>query len=85
MSATELEKQIYEKEEIRIVIRCAADETFDAYPYNRKAASNTSISDWYETRLKPLLDNKSAEIIDGAGTRPHGRTKIEKVRNSYNV
>ena len=84
VSATDLERQIFEKEEIRVVIRASKNEEFAPYPYERKAASNMSITDWYNTRLKPILgDNYDADIISGYGTSPHGRTQIEKVRNSY--
>lgn len=84
VSATDLERQIYEKEEIRVVIRSQKNSMFDEYGYDRKAAANTSMMDWYNTRLKPILGEKiDAEIIDGTGSNPHGRTQIEKVRNSY--
>ncbi len=83
VSATELERQIFEKEEVRVVIRAPRDTQFDEYNYDRKASVTTSINDWYNTRLKPLLGQLDADIIDGYGTNPHGRTGIEKVRNSY--
>ena len=84
ISASDLERQIFEKEEIRVVIRAPKNTMFDEYGYDRKAAVNTSITDWYATRLKPLLGvYYDADIIDGYGTNPHGRTQIEKVRNSY--
>lgn len=83
ISATELERQIFEKEEIRVVIRCPRNIQFDEYTYERKTAANTSITDWYNTRLKPILGEYDADIIDGYGTNPHGRTGIERVRNSY--
>lgn len=84
VSATDLERQIYEKEEIRVVIRVPKNNTFDEYGYDRKAAANTSITDWYYTRLKPILgEGIDADIIDGTGANPHGRTQIEKVRRSY--
>ena len=83
VSATDLERQIFENEEIKVVIRCSKETLFDEYNYDRKAAVNTSITDWYNTRLKPIIGNYDADIIDGYGTNPHGRTGIEKVRNSY--
>lgn len=84
ISATDLERQIFEKEEIRVVIRVRKNEEFEEYAYDRKAASNTSMTDWYNNRLKPILGDKyDADIIDGYGNNPHGRTKFEKVRNSY--
>lgn len=83
VSATELERQIFEKEEVRVVIRAPRDTQFDEYKYDRKASTTTSINDWYNTRLKPILGQHDADIIDGYGTNPHGRTGIEKVRTSY--
>ncbi len=84
VSATELERQIFEKEEIRVVIRAPRNTMFEEYNFIKKAAANTSITDWYNTRLKPILgDEYDADIISGFGTNPHGKTGIERVRNSY--
>ena len=84
ISATDLERQIFEKEEIRVVIRARKNEEFEEYVYDRKAATNTSMTDLYNNRLKPILGDKyDADIIDGYGNNLHGRTKFEKVRNSY--
>lgn len=83
VTATELERQIFEIEEIRIVIRSKRGELFDEYPYKRKAATNTSITDWYITRLKPIIGEIDADVVDGTGVTPHGRSNIETVRNSY--
>lgn len=83
VSTSELEKQIFEKEEIKVVIRAKRGESFDSYDYQRKAATSTSISDWTETRLKPIIGDTEFEIIKGDGSSPHGRTSIEKIRNSY--
>lgn len=84
ISATDLERQIFEKEEIKVVIRAPKETKFDEYAFERKSSVNTSITDWYNTRLKPILGSEyDADIIDGYGTNPHGRTKIENVRNSY--
>lgn len=83
ISATELERQIFELEEIRVVIRSNKSTQYSNYKYTRKAASNTSITDWYLARLKPIIGEDEATIIDGNGNTPHGRTNIETVRNSY--
>lgn len=84
ISVTDLERQIYEKEEIRVVVRASQNTEFAPYSYDRKAAINTSASDWYNTRLKPIIgENVDAVIIDGHGNIPHGRTKMDTIRNSY--
>ncbi len=83
VTATDLERQIFELEEIRVVIRSNKNTEYSPYNYSRKAATNTSITEWYNTRLKPLLGGNEADIVDGNGNNPHGRTNIETVRNSY--
>lgn len=83
ISATELERQVFELEEIRIVIRNNKMTQYSGYNYSRKASSNASLTDWYQTRLKPIIGGDDAVIIDGYGNIPHGRTNIETVRNSY--
>lgn len=84
VSASDLERQIYEKEEIKVVLRCKKNSSFDSYDYKRKAAANTSVKEWAETRLRPIIgDDTEFEIVNGAGQSPHGRTNIETVRNSY--
>lgn len=85
ISATDLESQVFEKEQIRVVIRAHSDERFEPYTFERKAANNTSVSDWMENRLRKCIGDADAEIIKGDGTRPHGRTNMETLRNSYKV
>lgn len=83
ISARELEQQILDKDEIRVVIRAPKDEKFDKYEFSRRASGNSSVNDWKENRIKPLIGDREVEIIDGNGGTPHGKTKIEKIRNSY--
>ena len=83
VSTTELERQIFEKEEIKVVIRATREETFPSYPYQRKMSQNATVTEWMDSRLKPLLGNTEFEIVRGDGNSPHGRSKMETVRNSY--
>jgi hypothetical protein len=83
MSVAEFEAKILEKEEIVIRVRAPAGTLVGAYNYDRKAAGNQSTTDWIEGRIKPLLGGNEFSIIDGDHSTPHGRTKLENVRNSY--
>ena len=84
VSTSELERQIFEKEEIKVVIRMPSNKQFPSYPYQRKAANNMTVSEWIDSRIKPIIGNDvQIEIIKGDGSSPHGRTKMETVRNSY--
>ena len=81
--ASELERQIFEVEEVRVIIRAPRSSTFPPYPYQRKSSSSTSVSDWLEQRIKPLLGEIQVDVIKGDGNCPHGRTNMETLRNSY--
>lgn len=84
VTATDIEQAVFSIEEIRIVIRAPRSYLFQrGYDYERKAAGTTSIKGWMETRLQPILEGQQAVVIDGNGQIPHGRTKIETVRQSY--
>lgn len=83
VSASELERQIVQLEEIRVVIRCPRSQLFPEYPYQRKAAGNASVAEWLESRIKPLVEGFEVDVIKGDGTAPHGRTLLETVRESY--
>ena len=83
MKPADLEQAVFDLEEVRIVIRSPLNQELGDYQYDRKAAGNTSITDWLEQRIRPLLDGKAVVVIDGSGALPHGRTKMDKLRASY--
>ncbi len=83
VSVSELEEQIFSKEGVRIVIRAAKGIAFDSYIYKNKADARTSITNWYMTRVKPILGDFEGTVIDGNGDIPHGRTSMQSVRESY--
>lgn len=84
VSASELEEQIFDKEGVRIVIRAGKDERFTPYNYKKKASATMSKTNWYMSRVKPLIGDNEGEVVDGTGATPHGRTQMQKIRESYN-
>ena len=83
ISIAEFEAKVLEKEEIVIRVRASSSDKVSDYTFDRKASGNQSITDWLEGRIKPLLDANEVVIIDGHYTTPHGRTRLERLRNSY--
>jgi hypothetical protein len=80
----DFEKKILELEEIVIVVRASPNDEIDDYPYERMAAGNTSISNWIEQRIRPVLGSRDFVIINGEhNTAPHGRTKLSTLRDGY--
>ncbi len=83
MNAWQIEQQVFELEEVRIILRCPWNQDFEDYLYERKAAGNASITEWLDQRVRPLIGNIQVVVVNGSGEIPHGRTKMEKLRASY--
>jgi hypothetical protein len=79
----DLEQAVFELEEVRIIVRARPNTDLGDFDYNRKAAGNTSITEWLEQRIYPLTNEHYVVVVDGSGALPHGRTKMEKLRSSY--
>ena len=84
MKPIDLEQAVFELEEVRIVVRAPLNTDLGDFQYDRKAAGNTNITDWLEQRIKPLLNGNAVAVVGGTGTYPHGRTKMDTLRASYN-
>ncbi len=85
MTLYELENRIFSLEGVRIIIRSNRNQ-FDDYLYVRKCPDNTSIKDFIDTRISPILDKEeSVCVVNGYGEIPNNRTHIGTIRASYNV
>lgn len=83
MRVSEFEQEVFDKEDIVIRIRAPHAAEVDDYDYERQASSTTSVTDWLETRILPKLKGSEVSIVDGNGQTPHGRTKLETLRSTY--
>jgi hypothetical protein len=83
VTASEIEQAVFDLEEIRIVIRASLRTQLGDFNYSRKAAGNSSITEWLEQRIHPIITGNQVVVVDGSGALPHGRTKLEKLRASY--
>jgi hypothetical protein len=83
MRPADLEQAVFELEEVRIVVRAPLNAELGDFKYDRKAAGNTSITDWLEQRIKPLLNGHPVAVVGGTGAYPHGRTRMDTLRDSY--
>lgn len=66
-----------------MVIRASAGAQLGNYQYSRKAAGNTSVNEWLQQRVIPVVAGHEVAVIDGTGRFPHGRTNMETLRASY--
>lgn len=83
ITVREFEEKVLTREEVVLVIRAPTSQQVKDYEYERKASGNSSITDWIEQRVRPCIGNLEFTIINGAYTHPHGRTKLETLRNGY--
>lgn len=83
MTVWEYEKCVYEREEVRIVIRAPWRTEVGDYNYERAASGVTSVSSWLDARIHHALDGFEVVVLDGTGSIPHGRTKMSTLRSSY--
>lgn len=89
MTVNTLERTIFEKEEIRVIIRLPKyQETDCVYDYQRKSGDNVTLSSFLDLRIYPLLEKMGlsedyVEVIDGHGNFPHMHTKLGIIRSSY--
>ncbi|MEW6597817.1 MAG: hypothetical protein AB1429_10010 [Pseudomonadota bacterium] len=83
MSPTELEDEVFDLEGIRIIVRAPRGTQLGDYSYARKAAGVATLAHWLGQRVLPLTAGHEVVVINGAGERPHGKTSLSKLRDSY--
>lgn len=83
MTPREVEFAVYSLEEVRIAIQAPSNVQIGDYVFQRKAAGNSSITEWLQQRIIPIIGQYGVSVFDGTGAIPHGRTKMETLRASY--
>ena len=83
VSVAEFEAKVLVMEEIVIRIRAPSGSKVDDYDYERKAAGSQSTTDWLNGRIRPLVGDYEVEVVGGDYASPHGRTKLDTLRSSY--
>lgn len=83
MSPVDLEDEVFEREGIRIIVRAPKATQLGDFAYARKAAGGATVAHWLGQRIIPLLAGHEVVVVNGAGERPHGKTTLQKLRDSY--
>lgn len=86
-SIFDFERQVFEREGIRVVIRSDGNGVdLPDYSYQRQASDSTRLSDFLANRIESTLNEHdlSYSVVSGDGNASvHGNTKLEKLRDSY--
>lgn len=85
VSAREFEEQVFDREGVRVIVRCAPDTLVPAYPYARRISEGSTLNDLKENRLaKTLGEGVSFSVVLGDGnSNPHGNMKVSNARGRY--
>ena len=83
MRVSEFEQAVFDTEDVVIRIRAPLAKEVDDYEYERQASGATSVTNWLETRSLPKLRENQVSSVDRNGQTPHGRTKLETLRSTY--
>jgi hypothetical protein len=83
MKVWEFEEAVREKDGVRIVIRAPASAVVVDYENANAADKGMSATRYIATRITPKIEPYDAILINGTGYIPHGRTKIGKIRETY--
>jgi len=84
MKVREFEKAIWQKEQIRIVIRTHEETEVNDYDYVNKAPSNMRLDEFFERRIDPYTGEKEVVGIKGDGEIARSNTTLRTLRASYN-
>lgn len=87
----DFEKQVRDLEGFDIRIRHERDardvrgdkEFTVSYSYVRAAKSDWSVAKFLQVRITPFIGGYSVEVVDPAGRRVNGRTKLRNLRIMY--
>jgi hypothetical protein len=83
IKAKEFVEKVQELEGVVIALWVDENTMVDDYNYMKMAASNTSIADWIDGRIKPKIGEIKVRVIDGAHTEPHRGQKMSTLRDGY--
>ena len=83
MTVREFEQAVHDTEGIFIRIRAPLEELVDPFTYENRAIDTRNVAWWLNNRIRPLLRNFEASLIDGYFREPHGGTLLRNLRQSY--
>ena len=80
-------KEFVEKVELRegvvIALWCDENALVEDYDYKKKSASNITIADWIDARIKPKVGQITVRVVDGKHSAPHRGQRMDTLRESY--
>ena len=85
MKLADFEQQVWEVENIRIVVRADENDEVKDYGYKRAAPETWSTREFLENRIEPLVGSKTVVVIRGDGQKSYRSVKLRNLRETYSA
>jgi hypothetical protein len=85
MKLADFEQQVWEVENIRIVVRADENDEVKAYNLKRAADESWTTKEFLNNRIEPRVGSKKVVVIRGDGQKSHGAVKLRNLRASYSA
>ena len=83
MNVAEFEQAIFEREEVRLLVRAPTSTQLGDYSYVKCSPATTSVTEWLNQRVYPRVGSHQVAVLDGHGGFVHGRTRMSTLRETY--
>ena len=84
MNIRQFEEVLWNRDGVRVVIRAPTWANIPQPPAQTNAADKgMSITEYVRARVKAHIGDYEVIVIDGNGQEVHGRTRVARVRASY--
>jgi hypothetical protein len=85
MKLADFEQQVWEVENIRIVVRADENDEVEDYDFKRSATETWTTNEFLQNRIEPRVGSKKVVVIRGDGQKSHGAVKLRNLRASYSA
>ena len=83
MKLAAFEQQVWEVENIRIVVRGHENDEVKAYDLKNAATEHWSTRTFLTKRIEPRVGERKVMVIQGDGEMPHGSVLLRTLRKTY--
>ena len=85
MKLADFEQQVWEVENIRIVVRADENDEVKDYNYKRSATETWTTNEFLKNRIEPRVGSKKVVVIRGDGQKTRGGVKLRNLRATYSA
>jgi hypothetical protein len=85
MKLADFEQQVWEVENIRIVVRADENDEVKAYNLKRAADETWTTNEFLNNRIEPRVGSKKVVVTRGDGQKSRGSVRLHNLRATYSA